>query len=136
MRFDTKIAIAVRLDLATWQKLNVVAFLSAGIIGASPSLLGAPYVSADGQRFLALCGQPILIYGGEGAALARTLDRAITRGVEPAIYTQQMFQTMHDAANRATVAAVQRHDLALAGLALHAERKLVDKIVDGLKFHP
>src|SRR5215831_6725871 len=28
MRFDTKIAIAVREDLAVWQKLNVTAFLA------------------------------------------------------------------------------------------------------------
>lgn len=31
MRFDTKIAIAVREDLATWQKLNVTAFLASGL---------------------------------------------------------------------------------------------------------
>ena len=29
MRFETKIAIAVREDLAVWQKLNVTAFLPA-----------------------------------------------------------------------------------------------------------
>ena len=32
MRFDTKIAIAVREDLATWQKLNVTAFLALSLI--------------------------------------------------------------------------------------------------------
>ena len=38
--FDTKIAIVVREDLATWQKLNVTAFLTSGIVGASEGLLG------------------------------------------------------------------------------------------------
>ena len=33
MDFDTKIAIAVRDDLAVWQKLNVTAFITSGIIG-------------------------------------------------------------------------------------------------------
>ena len=33
--FDTKIAIVVRDDLATWQKLNVTAFLMSGITGAA-----------------------------------------------------------------------------------------------------
>jgi hypothetical protein len=33
MRFDTKIAIAVREDLATWQKLNVTAFLASAAGG-------------------------------------------------------------------------------------------------------
>ena len=32
MSFDTKIAIAVRADLATWQKLNVTAFLTSGTL--------------------------------------------------------------------------------------------------------
>jgi hypothetical protein len=46
-----------------------------------------------------------------------------------------MFTTTHDAANRAVVKAVGRTDLNLVGLALRAERKVVDKILDGLKFH-
>jgi hypothetical protein len=33
------------------------------------------------------------------------------------------------------VKAVARTDLNLVGLAMRAERKLIDKIVDGLKFH-
>ena len=35
----------------------------------------------------------------------------------------------------AAVKAVVRPDLNLVGLAVRAERKVVDKIVDGLKFH-
>jgi hypothetical protein len=46
-----------------------------------------------------------------------------------------MFKTTHDAANRQVVRAVMRADLNLVGLAMRAERKVVDKIVDGLKFH-
>jgi hypothetical protein len=33
MRFDTKIGIVVREDLAIWQKLNVTAFLASGVAG-------------------------------------------------------------------------------------------------------
>ena len=36
MTFDTKIAYIVRDDLATWQRLNVVAFLATGIAPAAP----------------------------------------------------------------------------------------------------
>jgi hypothetical protein len=46
-----------------------------------------------------------------------------------------MFRTTHDAANREVVKAVSRADLNLVGLAFRAERKVIDKIVDGLKFH-
>jgi hypothetical protein len=59
----------------------------------------------------------------------------LTRGVTPAVYTEGMFKTGHDAANREVVKAVARADLNLVGIALRAERKVVDKIVDGLKFH-
>jgi hypothetical protein len=36
MRFETKIAMAVREDLAAWQKLNVTAFLAARWPEAAP----------------------------------------------------------------------------------------------------
>ena len=38
--FDTKFAIVVRDDLAVWQKLNVVAFLSTGVAAQFPALIG------------------------------------------------------------------------------------------------
>ena len=41
--FDTKIAIIIRDDLATWQKLNVTAFLMSGITGANPGIVGKTY---------------------------------------------------------------------------------------------
>ena len=57
------------------------------------------------------------------------------RGVELAIFTAELFATGHDAANRAAVAAVPGEDLDLVGIAMHAERKLVDKVVDKLRRH-
>ena len=67
--------------------------------------------------------------------LSRALDRALTRNVTPAVYTEDMFKTTHDAANREAVKAVARGDLNLVGIAMRADRKVIDKIVDGLKFH-
>src|SRR6185503_2562641 len=135
MQFDTKIAIAIRSDLEVWQKLNVAAFLASGIAAAFPACIGEPYEDGSGTPYHALIGQPILIYGADAAALARALDRAISRDVKPAVYTEDMFKTTHDAANRAVVKAVARADLNLVGLAFRAERKVIDKVVDGLKFH-
>ena len=134
-RFDTKIAIVIRSDLEPWQKLNVAAFLASGIAGAFPNCIGEPYEDASGTRYLALIGQPVLIYAGDRPALARALERAITRSVQAAVYTEEMFTTTHDAANRAAVKAVAKGDLKLVGLAFRADRKVIDKIVDGLKFH-
>ena len=60
---------------------------------------------------------------------------SLARNVTPAVYTEDMFKTTHDAANREVVKAVIRAELNLVGLAMRAERKVIDKIVDGLKFH-
>lgn len=135
MQFDTKIAVVIRTDLQTWQKLNVSSFLTSGIAAAFPECIGEPYEDASGTTYHALIGQPILIYGADGPALSRALDRALTRAVKPAVYTEDMFKTTHDAANREAVKAVARPDLNLVGIAMRAERKVIDKIVDGLKFH-
>ena len=89
----------------------------------------------SGTKYLSLIGQPILIYGADRAALSRALERALARNVTPAVYTEDMFRTTHDAANREVVRAVIRGELNLVGLAMRAERKVIDKIVDGLKFH-
>jgi len=135
MQFDTKIAVVVRTDLEPWQKLNVASFLCGGIAAAFPECIGAPYEDGSATRYLALIGQPILIYGAERAALTRALERALARNVTPALYTEDMFTTTHDEANRAAVKAVIRADLNLVGIAMRANRKVIDKIVDGLKFH-
>lgn len=51
-----------------------------------------------------------------------------------AIFTHDLFATSHDEANRAAVASVAA-DLDLAGIALHADRKPVDTVLDKLR-HP
>jgi hypothetical protein len=135
MQFDTKIAVVIRTDLEVWQKLNVAAFLAGGIASAFPDCIGEPYLDGSGTRYLSLIGQPILIYGADRAALSRALERTLAREVIPAVYTEDMFKTTHDAANREVVRAVARADLNLVGIAMRAERKVIDKIVDGLKFH-
>ena len=131
MQFDTKIAVVIRTDIEAWQKLNVASFLTSGIAAAFPECIGEPYQDGSGTRYLSLIGQPILIYGADRPALTR----ALARGVKPAVYTEDMFKTTHDAANREVVKAVIRAELNLVGLAMRAERKVIDKIVDGLKFH-
>jgi hypothetical protein len=135
MQFDTKIAVVIRNDLQVWQKLNVASFLSGGIAAWFPECIGEAYEDGSGTTYLPLIGQPILVYGADRPALSRALDRALARNVTPAVYTEDMFATTHDAANREVVKAVQRADLNLVGIAIRAERKVVDKIVDGLKFH-
>ena len=135
MQFDTKIAVVLRNDLAVWQKTNVTAFLVSGIAGTVPGVVGEPYRDGSGNEYLPMFVQPVLVYEADGAALRRTYERALSRGVVPAVYTNELFATNHDEANRAAVAAVASQDLDLVGIAFRAERKTVDKMVDRLRFH-
>jgi len=135
-QFDTKIAMVLRDDLPIWQKLNVAAFLASGVAATAGESIGESYVDADGTEYAPMFGQPVLVFAADAARMCRTLNRALSRGVIPAIFTSELFTTGHDAANRAAVAAVAQADLDLVGIALRGERRVVDKIVDGLKLHP
>jgi hypothetical protein len=136
MQFDTKIAVVLRDDLAVWQKTNVTAFLVSGIAGSVPGVVGEPYRDSSGNEYLPMFVQPVLVYETDAAGIRRAYDRAMSRDVELAVYTHELFATNHDEANRAAVAAVPAHELDLVGIAMRAERRTVDKVVDRLRFHP
>lgn len=136
MHFDTKLAIALRNDLLSWQGMNVTAFLAGGIAGSKPDILGEAYADGDGTDYAALIREPIFVLTATAETLQRTRRRALSRGIVPAIYTMDMFATDHDAANRAAVQAVAGDALDLVGIALHGPRKDVDKVINGLKRHP
>lgn len=97
--------------------------------------MGERYRDGGGEVYGPLVRQPILIFAGDKADLARALKRARERGVIASIYTMELFTTYNDHDNRTAVAAVPGDQLDLVGLAFHAERKVVDKIVKGLKLH-
>ena len=136
MEFDTKIAVVLRDDLAVWQKTNVTAFLVSGIAGTVDGVVGEPYRDGSGNEYLPMFVQPVLVYEADREALRRAYERAMARDVTPAIYTRELFETPHDIANRAAVADVPADELDLVGIAFRADRKVVDKVVDKLRFHP
>ena len=135
MIFDTKIAIVLRNDLAVWQKLNVAAFLMGGIVGEAPQIIGEAYRDAAGHVYGRLPIQPLIILAADQALLSAIQRRALQRQVRVALYIEEMFGTNHDAANRAMFARFGPHDAKPVGLAVRAERKLVDKITDGARMH-
>jgi len=136
MRFDTKIAVLLRDDLATWQRLNVTAFLVSGIAGTRPETIGQPYADADGTPYLPMFRQPVMVFAGDAALLTAARERALRRGLTPAVFTTDLFSTGHDAANRAAVAAVHADKLDLVGLAVCGPRGEVDKAFKGATLHP
>ncbi|WP_020668275.1 DUF2000 domain-containing protein [Amycolatopsis nigrescens] len=135
VRFDTKIAVLLRDDLATWQRLNVTAFLSSAIAGADPALIGEPYVDADDTEYLAMFRQPVLVFAGDGALLTKAHGRALSRGLRIAVFTEDLFSTGNDEDNRAAVRGVPTEKLNLVGLALHGPKNAVDKVLKGADLH-
>ncbi|MEU7531013.1 DUF2000 domain-containing protein [Saccharothrix sp. NPDC042600] len=135
-RFDTKIAVLLRDDLQPWQALNVCAFLSGALAAARPDLIGEPYADADGTPYLAMFGQPVLVFAGGKEVLTAAHARAVGRELPVAVFTSDLFGTGNDRDNRAAVRAVPRDQLDLVGLAVHAGRNVVDKVLKGARMHP
>jgi hypothetical protein len=133
--FDTKIAIVIREDLAVWQKLNVTAFLTSGIVGAHAGLLGATYEDAAGNTYHPLLVQPMIVLSANASTLKTIYARALQRRVHLSLYIEDMFRTGHDAENRAAVRQYPPADMNVVGLALRDDKKLVDKITHGAKLH-
>ncbi|MFN8475234.1 MAG: DUF2000 family protein [Anaerolineae bacterium] len=135
MVFDTRIAVVVRDDLLTWQKLNVTAFTVSGIAGL-PDALGEPYVDGSDVSYLPMIRQPITIFTADHDQIRAVYEQALRRDVQFSIYTEELFATPHDEANRAAVRAFRSEDLKLVGLALRGRKKVMDKLLKGLKLHP
>lgn len=133
MVFDTKFAIVLRDDLAVWQKLNVTAFLTSGIVAQFPEIIGAPYRDRAGNIYNPLSIQPVIVLSADGTTLNAIHRRALERGVTTSAYVEEMFSTGHDAANRAVFAEFAPDDARVVGIALRADKKLVDKIVKGAR---
>jgi len=136
VRFDTKIAIAVRADLQQWQKLNVTAFLASGIAASTGEVIGKAYEDDSGNTYLELFRQPVLVYAADAGALSAAHQRAIARELPVAVYTEDMFATGNDEDNRAVVRAVAAAELRFAGIAVYGPRNAVDKLLKGVTLHP
>lgn len=135
VRFDTKVVVVLRDDLLPWQELNVTAFLMSGIATSEPDLVGENYRDADGNDYLPMLRQPVLVMTAGAEVLAKARTKALGRGISTAVYTQELFSTGHDAANREAVAAVAAEDLNLVGIALRGPKNAVDRLVKGARMH-
>lgn len=133
--FQTKIAIVLRSDLAGWQKLNVTAFLTSGLCAQHPEIIGEVYVDRAGNRYNPMSIQPVIVLSAEAETMAQIHRRALERQLTVSLYVEEMFATGHDAANRAVFAEFGPEDAKVAGIALRADKKTVDKITRGARMH-
>ncbi|HEX4252610.1 MAG TPA: DUF2000 domain-containing protein [Pseudonocardia sp.] len=135
IRFDTKIAVLLRDDLLSWQRLNVTAFLVSGLAGTNAALIGSPYRDGDDVEYLPMFRQPVLVFAGSKESLTVAHSRALGRGLPMSVFTSDLFGTGNDRDNRAAVRAVPTAALDLVGLAVHGPRNAVDKIFKGARLH-
>jgi hypothetical protein len=133
---EPKIAVVVRDDLATWQKLNVTAFVVSGITHSNPDLIGLPYEDASGVAYLPMFAIPIVVLTADRPGIRRAFERAHSRELGLGVYTEDLFSTGNDVDNRAAVARVTTAELNLVGIAVVGERRDVDKALDRLRLHP
>ena len=134
--FDTKFAIVLRDDLAQWQALNVVAYLTSGVVAAAPEIIGEAYRDNAGNVYNPMTIQPTIVLAADAVTISDIHRRALARGVRTSAYVEEMFLTGHDAANRAVFSGFGPDEAKIVGVAMRAEKKLVDKIVKGARMHP
>jgi len=135
MHFDTKIAVVVRDDLETWQKLNITAFTVSGIAGTIEGILGEPYEDGAGNRYLPMFRQPVLVFCATAEQMKTVYERALSRQLRFSLFTEELFQTNTDQDNRAVVKACPQDALNLVGLAMWAEKKQIEKVLKGVPLH-
>jgi hypothetical protein len=133
--FDTKIAVILRDDLAVWQKLNVTAFLMSGIVAQTREIIGEPYRDGAGNVYNPLSVQPIVVMATDQEALRKIHQRSLERDVTISLYIEEMFATGHDVANRQVFSEFSPDNAKVVGMALRADKKIVDKITKGAKLH-
>ncbi|AUC10988.1 hypothetical protein BLX90_12750 [Rhizobium sp. Y9] len=133
--FDTKIAVVLRDDLAVWQKLNVTAFLMSGIVAQTGEIIGEPYRDGAGNVYNPLSVQPIVVMAADQEALRKIHQRSLERDATTSLYIEEMFSTGHDAANRQVFSEFSPETAKVVGMALRADKKIVDKITKGAKLH-
>ncbi|MGW2018587.1 DUF2000 family protein [Streptomyces sp. NPDC001927] len=136
VRFDNKIAVLLRDDLETWQRLNVTAFLVSGLGTELPEVIGEPYADADDVPYLPMFRQPVLVFEGSKETLTAAHARVLSRALPHAVFTADLFATGNDRDNRAAVRAVPTGGLDVVGLAVYGPRNAVDKALKGARMHP
>ena len=134
MNLDKKIAIIVREDLLTWQKLNVTAFLASGF--GTLDIMGDNYKDKSGKVYLPMSGQPILVYAASKEEMKTILSKAVNREIEISIYNEEMFSTNNDVDNRAMIEKYTTEELEPIGLGFCGKKNHIDKTLHGYKLHP
>jgi hypothetical protein len=135
---QSRLAIVLRQELLTWQRLNVTAFLSSSMaVNAEPSVMGETYVDASGRGYGEMFAQPVMVF----EASAEVLKSAYLTALEEKIvivrvFPDVLFTTGNDSDNRAAFAKLAPAQMSVAGLALLGGRNRISKLLSGARKHP
>lgn len=136
MTVDTKIAIVIKDDLASWQKLNVASFLASSVAIQFPETHGKPFVNASKSAYLPFIKHPMLIYkANDEQQIKRAFNRAKDRELNIGIYTQPLFATKNEDGNHVEIGRYTDEEQDLVGIVLYGENRKVSKALNGLTFH-
>ena len=127
-------AVVIDKDLATWQQLNVVAFLASAIASNFPETMGKEFKDSSNKNYLSIFRVPVLVFEGTGEQVRRAYERARARGLAVGIYTRDIFKTQGDD-NWTAIAAKTEAEQDLVGTVMYGARSPVSKAVDGLELH-
>ena len=134
--YDNKIALIIKIDLQSWQKLNVACFLASSIAIKFPDTHGKEFINASGSEYPPFIKHPILIYEAKSEVeIKRAFNRAKERALFIGIYTEPLFSTKNEAENHIEISKCTDENQILVGIAIYGENKKVNKALDGLKFH-
>ena len=76
-----------------------------------------------------------MVLSANARTIAKVHRRSLEREVRSSLYVEEMFTTNHDEANRAVFRQFSPENARVVGIALRAERRIVDKITKGAKMH-
>ncbi len=113
----------------------MTAFLTSGIVAQVPTIIGQAYLDAAGNVYNPMSIQPVVVLSADQETLRAIHRRSLEREVTTSAYIEEMFSTGHDAANREVFGKFSPENARLVGIALRAEKKIVDKITKGAKMH-
>ena len=134
---QSRLALVLREDLLTWQRLNVTAFLSSSIaVNPQSRPMGGTYVDAGGRQYGEMFAQPVMVFEASAQVLQSALLAALDENMVVRVFPDVLFTTGNDADNRAAFVKLAPQDMAVAGLALLGGRNRISKLLAGARKHP
>ena len=125
----------LRDDLPTWQKLNVTAFMVSGIAGTVAGVVGEDYEDGSGNIYLPMFRQPVLVFTGTAEQMRTVYERMRSRDLRFAIFTEELFRPATTSTIAPPSERARASDLNIVGLAVRADKKIMDKVLRGLSLH-